>query len=272
LPVVVHRRINDTVRDGGMMGRLGARILTWLDGQGASRGWAWWPRWSAVVPLLLGGVVTCFLLTFLFFLLASEIVEDRRLRLDLRLDRWVRAHDYPWLTSAMHLVTDLASTAVAIALWLLIVGWLVWQRRRRAAIIVAVMWPLGQGLVALIKVIYHRARPELGPGEVPFGGYSFPSGHTFTAVVTYGLLAALIAERLPERARWIPWAVAALVVAGVGYSRVYLGAHYPVDVLGSLLLGGAWLRAMLLALSRATPPRSETGPDGSSKFHVRLTE
>jgi undecaprenyl-diphosphatase len=262
--MAIRRRRTDTLRDGQVMGRLGARVLTWLDEQGASRGWVWWPRWSALVPSLLGGVVTCFLLTFLFFLLADEIVEDGRLRLDLRLSRWVRAHDHPWLTSAMHVVTNLASTAVAIALWLVIVGWLVWQRRRRAAIIVAVMWPLGQGLVALIKVIYHRARPELAPGEVPFGGYSFPSGHTFTAVVTYGLLAALIAEQLPERARWIPWAGAALVIVGVGYSRVYLGAHYPVDVLGSLLLGGAWLRAMLLALSRAAPARSATGPIGSS--------
>jgi undecaprenyl-diphosphatase len=221
----------------------------------------WWPRWSEAGPSLLGGAATCILLTVLFFVLADEIVEDRRLRLDIRLSRWVRAHGNSGLTRVMQVATDSASTPIAIALWLVIVGWLVRQRRRRAAVLVALIWPLGQGLVAVIKLVYHRARPDLGPGVVPYHGYSFPSGHTFTAVVTYGLLAALIAARLSGRARWVPWIVAALVIVGVGYSRVFLGAHYPVDVLGSLLLGGAWLRATLFALSHGTSLRPETAEE-----------
>lgn len=225
----------------------------------------WWPRWSAVIPTLLSGLGNCLLLSLLFLLVAAEIVEDHRLRLDRELERWIRAHDQPVVTRAMHVLTALGSTVVAASLWLVLVWWLARQGRRRAAVLIAVVWPLGQALVALIKVVYHRARPDLGPGVEPYSGYSFPSGHTFTAVVTYGLLAFLMAARLSGRVRWIPWIGAALVVAGVGYSRVYLGAHYPVDVLGSLLLGGAWLRATLLALSHGTSRRLQP-PTATAKM------
>jgi membrane-associated phospholipid phosphatase len=261
-----------SIRDDRMMGRPGARISTWLDEQAAKRQWTWWPRWSAQISPLLGGLAACILLTFLFFLLADEIVADDRLKLDLKLSEWVRAHESPGLTQVMEVLTNLASAPVVIALWLLMVGWLVRQRRRRSAIIVAIAWPLGQGLVSVIKFIYQRPRPDPGPGEAPFSGYSFPSGHTFTAVVTYGLLAALISEQLPGRWRWAPWAVATLVVAGVGYSRVYLGAHYPVDVLGSLLLGGAWLSAILLAIAHDAPSAPREAQNSSSRSSVGSTE
>lgn len=231
----------------------------WLNGWRTRLWETWWPRWSPMIPSLLGGIATCMVLATLFVFVADEIVEDRRLRLDLQFAGWIRSHANPAVTWIMNVVTDFASSTIAVPLFVLTVALLLAHHRRRAAVLVTLTWPLGQALVALMKLDYHRARPDLGPGVVPYDGYSFPSGHTFTAVVTYGLLAALIAQRLSGRARWAPWAVATLAVVGVGYSRVYLGAHYPVDVLGSLLLGGAWLRATLLALSHGAPRRSD-GP------------
>src|SRR6187200_2923099 len=148
------------------MSRLRIRTGAWFDGQAARRHWTWWPRWSAQISPMFGGLAACILLTCLFFLLADEIVADGRLKLDLKLSEWVRAHESPRLTEVMQVVTDLASAPVVIALWLLMVGWLVRQRRRRAAVIVAIAWPLGQGLVAVIKLIYQRPRPDPGPGEV----------------------------------------------------------------------------------------------------------
>src|SRR5262245_786055 len=101
----------------------------------------WWPRWRAVIPTLLSGLGTCLLLSLLFLLVAAEIVEDHRLRLDEELGRWVREHDQPVVTRAMQLVTDLASTPVAVALWLFLVWWQVRQRRRRAAVLIVIVWP-----------------------------------------------------------------------------------------------------------------------------------
>jgi undecaprenyl-diphosphatase len=200
---------------------------------------------------LLAGIAACLLLSVLFLLLADEVVGDRRDRLDRQLSNWVRSHAGQTTTRIMQVVTDLASAPVVIPVYLLMVTWLVRTHRRRAAIIVGVAWPLGQAMVAVIKVIVHRARPQLGPGMAIFHGYSFPSGHTFTAVETYGLLAALVAGVWMGKWRWAAWGAAALLTAAVGYSRVELGAHYPIDVLGSLLLGGAWLSAVLIALSIA---------------------
>lgn len=208
-------------------------------------------RWDLLARRLLAGVMACLLFSALFILLADDVVADRRDQFDRQLASWIRSHAGHAVHRVMQVMTDLASAPVVIAIWLLMVVWLARARRRRDAIVVAIAWPLGQGLENLIKVIVHRTRPNLGPGFAVFHGYSFPSGHTFSAVETYGLLAALIAARVAARQRRLGWGVAVLITVGVGYSRVVLGAHYPVDVLGSLLLGGAWLSAILITLSLA---------------------
>jgi undecaprenyl-diphosphatase len=79
--------------------------------------------------------------------------------------------------------------------------------------------------------------PELSH---PFQRWSYPAGHTMTALIVYGLLAYYVARVRPA-VRWWVWALLALGLAVMGLSRVYLGVHWPTDVVGGLLAGGAWL-------------------------------
>jgi membrane-associated phospholipid phosphatase len=93
-----------------------------------------------------------------------------------------------------------------------------------------------------IEYIPHRL-PELSH---PFQRWSYPSGHAMTATICYGMLVYLLGRSYP-RTRYLGLAVLGLWLGAVGFSRVYLGVHWPADVLAGYLVGGAWL-ALYLAL------------------------
>lgn len=202
------------------------------------------------------------LLGIAFFVLGDTVVEDRRRRLDDALALVVHRHLGSGWARPMTWATDAASAPVVIPLILALCGWLLLQHRRVETGVVAGAWLGGQLLSLTLKLVYRRPRPTVFPPLIHASGFSYPSGHTITAVMTYGLLAVVIRRRLPRAWRWVSTAIAIGVVALVGLSRVYLGAHYPSDVLGSVLIAGAWLRGAALAL-RQLDARSSIGGHGN---------
>src|SRR6266511_1423307 len=122
----------------------------------------------------------------------------------------------------------------------------------------SVAWPEGK---AYPENVYPRSKRAGGRARPParfdlgytFSGYAFPSGHATESLAVWGMLALLTAGMMRGH-RYVPFVVATLVVALVGASRIYLGAHWLSDVLGGFALGGLWL-ALLVAvmLSRAKP-------------------
>ena len=104
------------------------------------------------------------------------------------------------------------------------------------------------GLTLAFKYGMHRPRQQVVPAleKAPFD--SFPSGHTVFSLVVYGFLAHMILSRLDSPPRWLSWllyGVAVLVTALVGMARVYLGTHYPTDVIAGLLIGIPWLLTVI---------------------------
>jgi undecaprenyl-diphosphatase len=92
-----------------------------------------------------------------------------------------------------------------------------------------------------LKVLFHRARPEVFFGVSP-DTYSFPSGHSLFATCFYGTLAAALTREFESALRrTIVWGTAVLTTLCIGWSRIYLGMHYPSDVLAGYLVGTAWL-------------------------------
>ncbi len=90
----------------------------------------------------------------------------------------------------------------------------------------------------ILKYIFHRPRPLLAEHLISQGGYSFPSGHSFTVLVFYGFLIFLILHHL--KPLWLAKTFALLLcilVIAIGFSRIYLGVHYPTDVLGGWAIG-----------------------------------
>lgn len=136
-------------------------------------------------------------------------------------------------------VTNLGSTVWITGVSLAVLAMEVVARRPWLGVAAAAtigLASLGNGLV---KELVHRVRPDLLPPIEIERGYSFPSGHSALSMVAYGIIAVLILRsRLPSWVRWLVVAILALVIGLVGISRVYLGVHYPSDVLGGWLAGG----------------------------------
>jgi undecaprenyl-diphosphatase len=109
-----------------------------------------------------------------------------------------------------------------------------------------------------LKHLYGRARPEL----VPHGSYvysaSFPSGHSTMAAATYLTLATIIASLEPRRAtKTLIYVLALLMMALVGFSRIYLGVHWPSDVLAGWSLGTGWAMLAWILITRLSRPAPE---------------
>jgi undecaprenyl-diphosphatase len=120
-------------------------------------------------------------------------------------------------------------------------------------------------LNVLLKFLFHRARPHADPAYLlprP-SSFSFPSGHTMGSAGVLGSLAVVVRVLRPPRVVWVSVAVlSALAILGVALSRVYLGAHYPSDVLGGLFAAASWISAVTGWVYPRLLPHERTTPAG----------
>jgi undecaprenyl-diphosphatase len=134
----------------------------------------------------------------------------------------------------------------------------------------AIAWVVAVEVAALLndrvlKQIVQRPRPPFGRPKSP-DDWSFPSGHSLRGFVMYGLLAYLMATVLPQRwARILTVGLLALVVATIGFSRIYLGKHYFSDVCGSFIFGAAWVAGWMALIEMiGWRQRKQPAPAASS--------
>lgn len=147
----------------------------------------------------------------------------------------------PWLREAARDVTALGSGTVLTSVVLAVAGMLLVQRHRlTAAALVAAAWS-GSWAVSLLKAHVGRTRPTIVEHWAVVDHASFPSGHAASSAVIYLTLAALASQVTPGRAvRAYLLGVAILLVGAIGISRVYLGVHWPSDVLAGWSFGTLW--------------------------------
>lgn len=210
-------------------------------------------RYGLGLTLALGGVGVA----FWGFL---EIVESWTQREDIyRVDAWAsgvaQAASAPTLTSVFEWVTHAGSAPVAIAIVLAVAAALWTHARASSAGLLVASFSAGEGLLYGLKAFFHRARPSIQ--LVAAHGYSFPSGHSFTAALLYGLLAVLAwRSRWPSGARVAACVALVGLALGVGASRIVLGVHYATDVLGGYALAAGWLAASLAVARLALGPHA----------------
>jgi undecaprenyl-diphosphatase len=154
-----------------------------------------------------------------------------------------------WLDAMMRDFTALGSTGVLTVMLLAIAGFLAMTRKAHAALFVLASVAGGVLVSQTMKWAYARPRPDLVPHGAEVFTASFPSGHSMMSAVVYLTLGALLARTQPDRAvKVYVLAIAVLLTVLVGVSRVYLGVHWPTDVLAGWALGGVWALVCLLAM------------------------
>jgi undecaprenyl-diphosphatase len=196
---------------------------------------------------LIIGFLLAFAVVLLFAWLAEEVHEGETLRFDEYVRGIVHAHATPALTSVMRLVSSVGSPEVMTLLS--IVGFLIFWREtwRRAAIVLALTFAGGGLLDTLLKVSFRRARPAAYFDYPLPHSFSFPSGHAMFAFCFFGTLASLVTAR--HENKWVKvfvWAAAAVLIALIGFSRIYLGVHYPTDVIGGYIAAFIWVAAVTI--------------------------
>lgn len=206
--------------------------------------------WSATGGLLaIAGVLA-------FVGLAGEMQEgetlgfDRALLLALRDPADLAIAIGPgWLPAVARDITGLGGTAVLSFVTFVVCCYLALSGRIASALMTLAAVGSGTLLSTLLKMVYDRPRPDLVPHAVEVTSASFPSGHAMLSAVTYLTLGALLMPVQNRRSLKIyVLAVASAITLMVGLSRVYLGVHWPTDVIGGWCVGAAWaLLCWLLA-------------------------
>jgi len=187
---------------------------------------------------------------WLFGGITEDVIKGNELTaLDSPVAHWLAGQRVAWLTAVMRAATELGSVRVIAPLVAATALLLVIRTQRADAAALLVIAAAGASLlVALVKLLIGRARPDrraAGAGrQLQFP----PSGHSAQAVATYGALAYLAGRAV---SRWgqrvAAWTVATLIAVLVGFSRLYLGVHWLSDVLGGYALGAAWLAIVITA-------------------------
>ena len=198
-----------------------------------------------------------FVCLILFFGLTAAVTAGVADTWDRTLMLALAARREPWLTSWMKLLSIAGSGLIEIPLALLLILGLVLRKRKVEAWWYAAAALSDWALSGLAKLAVHRPRPHVIPRLMHGGGwFSYPSGHSMLAPIIFGLGIIVWAAPWPSPAlRRAALVLAALFALGIGFSRVYLGVHYPSDVLGGLLLGTAWSALALLWWERVREGR-----------------
>lgn len=194
--------------------------------------------------LLLGAFVIAATALFIFGWLAGEMLEGDTQGFDSFVRMAIHQHATPRLTRLMFGFSFLGSVAMISVLCLGILSVFLYFRQVRLAALLAITMLGMASLDFLLKSAFHRPRPVAFFGPSP-SSYSFPSGHAFGALCFYGVLAAIFATRARARAaKWCIWTIAVILIGMIGLSRIYLGVHYPSDVIAGYCAGAVWVGAI----------------------------
>ncbi len=191
--------------------------------------------------------VALWLPLWVFAALAEEVREGEAFGFDQPLLQWVHALHGPLPDRVFMAFSKVGYAWGVVPFDVLLVAALAWSRRQREGLVAGIAVSGSALLNVAAKHFFARARPALWPALAPEASYSFPSAHAMGSMTLAAVLVLLA-----WRTRWRGWVVVAmaLFVPMVGASRVYLGVHYPSDILAGWAAALAWVSGVYLVLYR----------------------
>lgn len=212
------------------------------------------PPTRSWLHLALAGLM--FLVPLLLFVsLASDVVMFGALGYDRSIMVWLHAHESPVLTTTMTAVTELGGVVAVPIIAVLWAGLLWWRGSRRDAALLAAAVIGSTLLNSALKAVFQRDRPAFWEHLVVENSYSFPSGH---AMASMSLAAALGVIAWSSRWRWPAVVLGAVYVLVVGLSRIYLGVHFPSDILAGWCVAVLWVTVVVVVLPTRRPAATAT--------------
>jgi undecaprenyl-diphosphatase len=196
---------------------------------------------GALGIFLVGGLIVAAIGTAFFVTLAGHVRSGSTQAFDDSVIRWLAAHHSRNLDAVMVEATALGTGVVVLMIVAVAALFLVLTNHKYSAILLFASAAGGIVLNVILKLGFNRPRPSIFLPEVHTVSSSFPSGHAMSAAIVYSTVAYL-AARLHKRmwARWLVMTAAFVVIALISFSRLYLGVHYPSDVIAGVAIGLAW--------------------------------
>jgi undecaprenyl-diphosphatase len=196
---------------------------------------------GALGIFLVSGLLVAALGLFVFLSFASHVQSGKTQAFDDAVIRWMGAHHTAGLDAVMIEITALGTGTVVMMIVAVAGLFLVLTSHKYSAILLLASASGGIILNGVLKIGFNRPRPAIFLPEVHTVSSSFPSGHAMSAAIVYSTVAYL-AARLHRRqwARWLVMTAAFIIIALISVSRLYLGVHYPSDVVAGLAIGLAW--------------------------------
>ena len=192
----------------------------------------------ATVGLLWLGV--CLLVLLGLAHLSDEVLEQEAFFFDEHILLWIHQWANPRLDQVMLAITRLGNPGTVVPLACIGISWLCWRRQWSRAMLFFITCLGGAVLSTGLKLAFSKTRPALWPQLITETTYSFPSGHALGSMVLYGLIAYLLAQHYAHL-KGLIYATAAAIIGAIGLSRLYLGVHWPTDVLAGYGVGFLWL-------------------------------
>lgn len=218
--------------------------------------------WAALAAFVTIGFGVAAAAAAVFASFASVVHGGFTQRFDERVLRWLAEHRTPVLDKVMLEITSLGNGVVLVML-VAVTSVFLWQTRHRWSVYILLFGVFGGKLLnTILKESFNRPRPSIIEHVDQVSSMSFPSGHAMSSIIAYGSVAYLVSRLEPTPGlRRLTWTVATLLVLGIGISRMYLGVHYPSDIIAGFLAGLAWLMfvgSSVAAVRFFAPRRPET--------------
>ncbi|MBW4622324.1 MAG: phosphatase PAP2 family protein [Cyanosarcina radialis HA8281-LM2] len=185
------------------------------------------------------GLAICLLIILGLAWLFQEVLEREAFAFDTSWLLWLHQFANPSLDIVMLTITRLGNPEVVV---IVVIATLVilWRRYRQEAKIFAIACLGALILNTELKLVFEKIRPQLWTAPISERSYSFPSGHALGSLVLYGFIAYLLATNYSQFS-YLIYSLAGILIAAIGLSRLYLGVHWPTDIIAGYGVGFLWL-------------------------------
>lgn len=187
-----------------------------------------------------------------FAKLASEVIDTQPISLDVTILQWIHAQSTSFLDDLFLIITTIGNVEYILPITVAILVYLLYKKQKLNALIV--FFGVGGAAAAnlILKLIFHRDRPAFWQSAITETGYSFPSGH---AMLSSALLLCLIV--LLWNTKWRSAAIigGGVLIALIGLSRLYLGVHYPTDIVAGWSVSLVWIIIVTIIAKRVSNSR-----------------